>query len=75
MYGLTNGQFARATRSQPGAIDQGLAQFSVFALVWCEAASNSQCVRTEMDAAVTRWIRDRSLRLVPVVLDRTPLLR
>ncbi len=59
--------------SIPGAIDRGLAQFNVFALVWSEAASNSQWVRTEMDAAVTRWIRDSSLRLIPVVLDRTPL--
>lgn len=59
--------------SIPGAIDAGLARFSVFALVWSAAAANSQWVRTEMDAAVARWVKDRSLRLVPVVLDQTPL--
>lgn len=59
--------------SIPGAIDQGLAQFNIFALVWSAAAASSQWVRTEMDAAITRWVNDRSLRLVPVILDRTPL--
>ena len=38
-----------------GAIDQGLTQFNVFALAWSDAAAKSQWVRTEMDAAVTRW--------------------
>lgn len=38
--------------SIPGAIDQGLAQFDVFALVWSEAAAKSNWVRTETDAAV-----------------------
>lgn len=59
--------------SIPGAIDQGLAQFNVFALVWSQAAANSQWVRSEMDAAITRWVKDRSVRLVPVILDPTPL--
>ena len=59
--------------SIPGAIDEGLRRFNVFALIWSEAASNSQWVRTEMDAALTRWVRDKSVRLVPVVLDLTPV--
>lgn len=59
--------------SIPGQIDQGLIQFNIFALVWSEAASHSQWVRTEMDAALTRWIGNSSLRLVPIVLDNTPL--
>jgi hypothetical protein len=59
--------------SIPSAIDQGLAQFSVFALVWSDAASKSQWVRSEMHAALARWMVDQSLRVVPVVIDRTPL--
>ena len=59
--------------SIPGAIDQGLTQFNVFALAWSDAAATSQWVRTEMDAAVTRWVSDSMLRIVPVVLDRTPI--
>lgn len=26
-----------------------------------------------MDAAIARWVLDTSLRLVPIILDRTPL--
>ncbi len=59
--------------SIPGAIDEGLSGFGTFALVWSEAASKSRWVKTEMEAAVTRWIGDPSIRLVPVLLDSTPL--
>lgn len=59
--------------SIPGAVDQGLTGFSTFALVWSEAASKSRWVKTEMEAAVTRWIRDDRIKLVPVLLDKTPL--
>ena len=59
--------------SIPGAIDQGLTQFNLFALAWSEAAAKSQWVQTEMDAAVSRWVNDSTLRIVPVILDRTPL--
>ena len=59
--------------SIPGAIDQGLTQFNVFALAWSDAAAKSQWVRTEMDAAVTRLLNDSTLRIVPVILDRTSL--
>lgn len=58
--------------SIPGAIDGGLARFNIFVLVWSEAASKSRWVKTEMEAAVTRWIKDDSIRLIPVVLDKTP---
>jgi hypothetical protein len=59
--------------SIPGAIDQGLAGFNTFAIVWSEAASKSRWVKTEMEAAVARWINDDAIRLVPVLLDETPL--
>ena len=59
--------------SIPGAIDQGLANLDIFALVWSEAASKSRWVKTEMEAAVTRWTSGTSVRLIPIVLDRTPL--
>jgi|SRR5665647_383475 len=59
--------------SVPGAVDEGLSGFDTFVLVWSEAASGSRWVKTEMDSAVTRWLGDDSLRLVPVLLDRTSL--
>jgi hypothetical protein len=59
--------------SIPGAIDEGLSGFDTFALIWSEAASKSRWVKTEMESAVTRWTTDSSIRLIPVLLDRTPL--
>jgi hypothetical protein len=59
--------------SVPGAIDQGLAGFRTFALVWSEAASKSRWVKTEMEAAVIRWGKDDRIKLIPVLLDKTPL--
>jgi len=59
--------------SIPGAIEGGISSFDTFALVWSEAASKSRWVKTEMEAAFTRWLADPSIRLVPVMLDTTPL--
>lgn len=59
--------------SIPGAIDRGLAGFATFALAWSSEASRSRWVKSEMDAAVTRWIRDERIRLIPIVLDATPV--
>lgn len=57
--------------SIPGAIDKGLSGFDTFVLLWSEAASRSRWVKTEMDAALGRWLCEDSLRLVPVRLDDT----
>lgn len=59
--------------SIPGAINQGLAEFSIFALVWSVRAAQSNWVKAEMDAAVARWIKDDQVKLVPVRLDQTPI--
>lgn len=59
--------------SIPGAIDEELSGFDTFVLIWSEAASQSRWVKTEMEAAVARWIKDDAIRLIPVLLDRTPL--
>jgi hypothetical protein len=56
-----------------GAIQDGLSGSGTFVLVWSDAASRSRWVKTEMEAAVDRWIREDSCRLVPVRLDSTPL--
>ncbi len=59
--------------SIPSAIDEGLRAFETFVLAWSEAAADSRWVHQEMDAALTRWISDDSIRLVPLRLDSTPL--
>jgi hypothetical protein len=59
--------------SIPGSIDQGLAGFTILALVWSRTASESRWVKSEMEAAVARWITDDRIKLIPVLLDKTPL--
>ena len=59
--------------SIPGSINKGLKTFDVFVLIWSRAASNSRWVNSEIEAAVARRIDDESIRLIPVVLDETPL--
>ena len=59
--------------SIPAAIDDGLSGFDIFLLVWSEAASESNWVKTEMQAAIDRWINDESCRLIPIRLDSTPV--
>lgn len=59
--------------SIPGAIDQGLLAFNTFVLVWSKSASESRWVQTEMEAAITRWVKEATIRMIPVVLDKTPV--
>lgn len=59
--------------SLPGAIDQGLSRFDTFALVWTESAAKSRWVKVEREVAMARWIGDPTIRVVPIVLDDTPL--
>ena len=56
-----------------GAVDRGLSGFEVFVLLWSDAASRSRWVQLEMRTAVARWLGSSSLRVVPVLLDRTPV--
>lgn len=59
--------------SIPAAISSGIATFDIFALVWSANAADSKWVATEMESALTKWMRDESCRLIPIRLDRTPL--
>lgn len=59
--------------SIPAAVEDGLVGFDIFALVWSQGASQSRWVRTEMDAALDRWMKKESCRLVPIRLDDTPI--
>lgn len=62
--------------SIPGAISEALKGFSVFVLVWSKDAAQSSWVESEVDSATYRWISEKKLsdiRIVPVVIDITPL--
>src|SRR5581483_840400 len=54
-------------------IESGLADVDCFALIWSKAASASKWVGTEVRAYVRRRVDDGSLRIVPIMLDDTPL--
>ena len=63
----------RAGDSIAGSVNDALAAFDVFALLWSVHAARSEWVRAELEAALTRRLQDRSLTLIPVCLDETPL--
>jgi DNA-directed RNA polymerase subunit RPC12/RpoP len=63
----------QAGDSIPGSIDEALSRFDTFVVLWSAHAARSKWVRTELEAALVRAIDEPSLRVVPVVLDDTPL--
>jgi hypothetical protein len=56
-----------------GGIEEGLSLSDVFLLVWSSSASCSKWVGTEIRAYLRRRVDDESLRIVPVLVDATPL--
>jgi hypothetical protein len=59
--------------SVPGGISEGLASFDVFVLVWSQNAAQSRWVAAELNSALVQQIEGSSRRIVPVLLDPTPL--
>lgn len=56
-----------------GGIENGLAIADVFALLWSKNSAKSKWVGTELRAYLRRRIDDDSLRIIPLMLDKTPL--
>ena len=54
-------------------IENGLANADVFLLFWSAPAAASQWVGTEVRAYLRRRVDDGTLRIVPMMLDDTPL--
>jgi hypothetical protein len=63
----------RPGESLTGGIEEGLANADVLVLLWSEGAHSSNWVGTEMRAYIRQRVEDDSLRIVPVMLDGTPL--
>lgn len=63
----------RAGDSIPAKIDEGLGDFEIFLLLWSTHANESKWVRAETDSALHRAISNPTLRVVPVLLDQTPV--
>lgn len=56
-----------------GGIETGLLDAGVFVLVWSISAKKSNWVDTEVRAYLRRRVDDKSLRIIPVIIDDTPL--
>jgi hypothetical protein len=60
-------------QSLVGGIEQGLGKADAFILVWSAAAQQSRWVGTEIRAYIRRRVDDNSLRVIPLMMDDTPL--
>lgn len=56
-----------------GGIEKGLSEADIFVLVWSTNAKASNWVGTEISAYVRRRVDDQTLRIVPIIIDDTPL--
>lgn len=56
-----------------GGIQAGLTGAEAFVIVWSNAAAKSNWVDAELAAFLHRQIKDQSLKIIPVMLDDTPL--
>jgi len=56
-----------------GGIEDGLANANVFVIIWSSEAAASNWVGTEMRAYLRRRVGDKSLRIIPIMVDDTPL--
>ena len=54
-------------------IEKGISTHEVFMLMWSANAQKSSWVGTEHRAALWRRVNDKSLRIIPIMLDDTPL--
>ncbi len=63
----------RAGDSIPGKLNEGLEAFDTFVLIWSQNAVRSNWVRGELETALQRGMADADIRIIPVILDATPL--
>ena len=56
-----------------GGIEIGLASSTAFILLWSAPAAASNWIKTETSAYLRRRVDDQSLRVIPIMLDDTPL--
>ena len=56
-----------------GGIEDGLQGSDIFVVIWSKSAAESNWVGSEVGAYSHRRIQDQSLRIIPVMLDDTPL--
>lgn len=63
----------QAGDSIPGKLNEGLAEFDAFILLWSEKAARSNWVRREFEAAIHRVLETGKGRVIPCHIDDTAL--
>lgn len=63
----------QAGDSIPGKLNEGLEAFDAFILLWSADANRSNWVRQELHSAIMRAVKDGSAKIIPCLLDATPL--
>lgn len=63
----------RPGESLTGSIEDGLSRTDVLVLLWSKEAATSNWVGTELRAYIRRRVDDKSLRIIPIMMDDTPL--
>lgn len=56
-----------------GGIEEGLENANIFILVWSQNAKKSEWVGSEVKAYLHRKMKNPNIRIVPIMLDKTPL--
>lgn len=56
-----------------GVIEQGLQDADIFVVVWSDAARRSNWVDVEVQTFLRRRVDNHALRVIPLMLDDTPL--
>ncbi|WP_435219221.1 toll/interleukin-1 receptor domain-containing protein [Streptomyces sp. bgisy034] len=59
--------------SIPGKVNEALGLVDTVMVFWSANSSTSAWVNTEWEVALTRRLRDNSVRVIPIILDDTPL--
>jgi len=59
--------------SIPGGISLGLEDCNIFLLLWSSHSKQSHWVSTEINAFINRKVQNKELRVIPIMLDNTPL--
>lgn len=63
----------QAGDSIPGKLNEGLEAFDAFLLLWSANSEKSNWVRNELHAAIMRSVKDNTAKIIPCMLDQTPL--
>ena len=63
----------QAGDSIPGKVNDALDRFETLVLLWSGNAAGSNWVRAEFETAISRGMSNLTLRVIPVILDDTPL--